>query len=163
LLRDAFNTSSGMLLPGRWIGSWDELDELFVAEAPNPQRRGKLLNALELWLGSVSQILPISRVWVNGGFVTYKTQIPDDIDVVAFSKADNFTEEINIRLTPLVSDLSGPIKMKPMAYGGKLDTFVVVHNLEQVATWMKNWGLVNNPVTKEIIPNLEKGFVELQL
>ena len=121
-----------------------------------------MFSALQVWSESVQEVLPISEIWVNGGFVTYKSQIPQDIDVVAFSSVENFTEEVNSKLKPLISDTTGT-KMKPIAYGGKIDSFVVPHTMDQKLLWIHLWSSVKDPVSKRILPGIEKGYVTVTL
>ena len=162
ILVDSFDTNSGMLLPVYCSADWVEFREFFVNQAPNPRQRDKLFDALQIWVESVHKILPISELWVNGGFVTYKSQIPEDIDVVAFSKKENFTDEVNQSLKPLVTDTTG-VKKKPIAYGGKIDAYVVPHTFEERSVWMRWWSSVKDPESKRIILGAEKGFVTVSL
>lgn len=162
ILVDSFDRTSGLLLPVYCPADWIDFKEFFVDQAPNPRQRAKLFSALQVWTESVQVILPISEIWVNGGFVTYKPQIPEDIDVVAFSAVENFTKEVNIKLKPLTTDISG-IKMKPIAYGGKIDSFVVPHTMDQKLHWMHWWSSVKHPVSKLILPGIEKGYVTVTI
>lgn len=79
----SIDPSTGFLPEGIHPCTWDEFVQVFVDEAPHPEHRRRRLNALEVWIDCLDEILPGATLWLDGGFVSHKADPPFDIDVLA--------------------------------------------------------------------------------
>ncbi|MFD3571577.1 DUF6932 family protein [Streptomyces sp. NPDC058667] len=165
-------TPGGMLPVGRHPATLEEIHDVFVANAPNRSHRERLYSALELYAGLVQDLLPRATLWVDGGFCTYKTKPPKDIDLalVASSRLTrHFDEEEWRRMSQLLTlqHLSAQApptlasRVQPM--GGLIDAFLVEEeDPADIALWDYNWSLVKDDDGK-IIEGERKGYLEVAL
>lgn len=93
--------ADGRLPPGRHTTSWAEVHDVFVSQAPHTQYRKRIFQALRLYSAEVSDLLPGSRLWINGSFVTYKDVPPRDVDVAVVATAEHISAHPFERLAPL--------------------------------------------------------------
>jgi hypothetical protein len=160
-LEAVLDPSTLRLIPGTHRASWDDIKQIFVINAPNSNVRADLYGELMKWVEAVQAILPISKFWVNGGFVTHKSQIPEDIDVVAFSPCTSFTVGNKTQLDSLRTQ-HGPkfgTKNKPIAFGEKIDTYIVPQTISMQVQWGLEWARVRDPETRMEIVGASKGFI----
>src|SRR5262245_24712839 len=60
-----------------------ELQERFVSESPSHKpARQRIFRALEVHLELLFEVGGPAKVWIDGGFVTYKNDAPKDVDLV---------------------------------------------------------------------------------
>jgi hypothetical protein len=151
----AFN-EKGVLPAGRFGATVAELEQRFVQTFPASATRAALFNGLRLRHEELSSIVPIEWEWIDGSFVTSKSNA-GDIDVATFISADS--------LTPLTLDQRRrvfEITTNPhaqLAYG--CDSYLVVvfeegHSmhgqyLSQRGYWDRWWSKDDNDEVKGYI------------
>jgi hypothetical protein len=69
------------LEPGRHEATLAEIEAVFVAGFPASTRRGPLFDSFRALRAAMMRVVPIREQWVNGSFVTDKSE-PGDIDLV---------------------------------------------------------------------------------
>lgn len=155
------------LPPGRHQATLDELRDHFVTNAPFTPERALVFQAFETWLTLVDGLLPGSRYWVNGGFVTHKPwAAPSDIDVVVVAKRETLnalSEAQQAQFESLLTDNSGSSRIQPM--GGLIDGFYTIRGSVgqgDPAYWHQQWSQVTGPDKKPVAGAI-KGFVEVIL
>jgi hypothetical protein len=79
----SIDPATRQLPPGRHRATWDEVERLFVHEAPHRDSREVTYRVLREWAHACWCLLPSARFWIDGGFVTHKDEAPLDADVVA--------------------------------------------------------------------------------
>ncbi|MDQ7993036.1 MAG: hypothetical protein REI45_10205 [Propionicimonas sp.] len=85
------DAATGLLPPGRHRAGWDEIEEMFVRQAPYSSARRLLFLRLRDWADQCWSILPKAELWIDGSFVRYSAdQAPFDVDVVAFAELEDF-------------------------------------------------------------------------
>lgn len=158
---EAFDREHGWLLQGRHVASLDEVAKVFVHSAPHAEIRENLLSAFVGWIDSVHAVVKTDRIWVDGGFLTHKEDPPSDIDVVAFVKPWLLTEGVSAALNPLRTHQENGRRIQPM--GGRVDGFINPACAELKTYWVREWGRVRHPETRETWIGKTKGFVEVTL
>ncbi len=78
----AFN-GHGLLPEGLYVCDLEELRIRFVDGFPLSTTRTSICDKFARWLGKLAMLLPAGTQWVDGSYVTIKTD-PEDIDVVTF-------------------------------------------------------------------------------
>lgn len=161
-LQDSFNLTTGLLLPGAHSATWNDVEKLFVTSAPHRNHRKKLLNEAKNWVKQLRQETSIVHIWLDGGFITHKDQAPSDIDIVALLDTPEFTSTDPERLKKFRT-VRNPYDeiVKPPEFKGLVDGYIVEYNLKNIETWLSTWGSVKNPLTGQIVPGLNKGFIEV--
>jgi hypothetical protein len=156
---------------GRHAASLAEVEEVFVVNAPNAQERARLFEVLGHYLAQLRNIFGSGVLWLDGGFVTHKTEVPDDIDLalaLTAAEVNGLPAEQRIKLPQLltlqgasVPMFSGPIpRIQPM--GGLIDAHVVdLSDPASIAVWHETWSRVTDPATKKVIPGAVKGYLEV--
>ncbi|TFC83716.1 hypothetical protein E3T23_01785 [Cryobacterium cheniae] len=153
-----------LLPPGRHSATLAEMETYFVSQAPFSSERELLFQAFKTWLSIVDQLLPSSRYWVDGGFVTHKPwSAPSDVDVMILCKqeaVDALKQEEQTRLEQLfTSAAAGMPRFQPM--GGLVDAFLCYRGTNGKADyWMKQWSRVKDSDGNEVL-GVEKGFLEV--
>jgi hypothetical protein len=154
-----------LLPPGRHRATLDEIEEYFVDLAPFATERAVIFGAFKAWFTLVDKILPQSRYWVDGGFVTHKTwSAPSDVDVMILSKEATLNslgqfEQAQLQELLTIPASQGTARRQPMA--GLVDGFVAVRgNTGNVDYWMSQWSRVRGVDGSEIV-TLTKGFLEV--
>jgi hypothetical protein len=156
-------TEDGRLPEGRHEATLDEIRERFVEEAPNRARRDLIFRALLVYADIVRSLFPEARLWINGGFVTHKSEAPKDVDVVIVSEApDTVTIE---QVAPLLT-LQGVASEQPrlgierlQPVGGLVDGFFANASMSDLLDyWDGQWSRVNGAPDTE-----RKGYVEVRL
>lgn len=160
-LSDSFEVGQNWLVPTRHVAGLAELREVFVSSAPNSQQRERLFRALELWMDRVSAIVEVDRFWIDGGFLTHKQAVPDDVDVVAFVRSEHLTDEVTAQLEPLITRIVNQTRVKPIS--GMVDAFISAKSREAIDHWAQTWMSVRDATTGEILMGVNKGFVEVKL
>lgn len=85
----ALDPTTGLLPPGRHRASWQEVEDVFVRNAPHLAERRLLFARLRDWADQCWSILPKAELWIDGGFVRHDPiRAPFDVDVVAFAELD---------------------------------------------------------------------------
>lgn len=157
-------TAQGRLPAGRYRVTLDELRTRFVDEAPEPLERDLVYRALELHLSRLVDLAGPSTVWVDGGFVTHKTDAPKDVDVVywcrdsAHLRGVILAEGVLQLLTLQGVAVSAPLasvarRIQPM--GGLVDVFLATPARRDY--WHAMWSSVKDE------PGEVKGYVEVEL
>jgi hypothetical protein len=163
--------AGGRLPPGRHAATLAEVEDLFVANAPNVAERERLFQALGLYLAQVRDLFASGVIWLDGGFVTHKPEVPDDIDLaLALTAAEvnalppaqlvKMPQLLTLQGVP-VPMFTGPIpRIQPM--GGLIDAHVVdLSDPASIAVWHDTWSRVMDAATKKVIPGLTKGYLEV--
>lgn len=154
----------GLLPEGRHPCTMSEVEQLFVTAAPFAAERGLVFDALSVWVRAVGVLLPGSKCWINGGFVTHKTwAAPEDADVVVFATEAQLaalTDQQQKQLdTLLTQHPSGGGRVQPM--GGLVDGFLSVRNEpDNTIYWLHQWGRVRGSDRGEV-HDVRKGFLEV--
>ena len=79
----------GSLEPGLHEIDKDEFENLFVKQFSTSQTRQIIYNSLVQWKNQLTSHYRIYEIWVDGSFVTNKTN-PNDVDVVVFVHAQDY-------------------------------------------------------------------------
>lgn len=137
-----------------------EVEATFVHGAPFPERRATIWRAFLAWHALVKPLLPGARVWLDGGFVTYKTWAePHDVDVVIIADLSVWVARDQVALWPLLTDNSDPNnRLQPMS--GLVDAFAAAAVQPDLAIWADTWTSVMLP-DRTISQDRRKGFVEV--
>ena len=96
-------TAEGHLPPGRHASDLAELKSVFVDQAPHREWRQGIYSALEAWLGLVLPYVPGALLWIDGGFVTHKSEAPKDVDVVVIPARGQLTSDVEAALEPFMT------------------------------------------------------------
>jgi hypothetical protein len=163
-------TADKMLPAGIHQASLDEVEELFVEQAPFRDERREIWSAFQLYVGMLRKLVPSATIWVDGGFVTHKTWAPADMDLAVLldgSHVSALTPEQLQRLTQLMtlqgvrvtSPLTAAARLQPM--GGLIDAFVLeASDPHGRQFWESTWSRVYDQ-NKVLVPGKSKGFVEV--
>lgn len=147
----------GLLPSGRHTVTMSEFRRVFVEEAPFRSERERIWRAFEIYCEMVFELLPQARLWVNGGFVTYKQwAAPGDIDVCVVDGRDALLS-IWESLAPLLTIEVGQVRIQPMS--GLVDGFAAPdHDTE---FWDGFWSQVVDENRIEL-NGVSKGYVEVR-
>lgn len=161
--------ADGLLPPGRYPATLDDIYERFVMDAPERPRREILHGAFVTHLMMVRSFIPAGKVWVDGGFSMQKAAPPHDVDVAiipddyAALAALPVERQIDflglMTLRDVVVGDPGPLyldRIQPV--GGALDAFICHPGEEYV--WHSTWSSVKGTDGK-IIPGMTKGYAEV--
>lgn len=155
----------GLLPPGRHPASMAEVEGRFVLEAPFSGERAIIAQSLNTWMMLVEQLVPVSRYWIDGGFVTHKTwAAPSDVDVtIICQEADlaRLGEDGYERLRRLLTEVRPDgTRIKPM--DGRVDAFLTTRSGPDanVPYWMSWWANVRAE-NGTILDGLTKGYLEV--
>jgi hypothetical protein len=119
-----------------YAGTLADLHQRFVVESPNHNElRQRVFTALELHLSLLSDIGGPAKVWVNGGFITFKAAPPHDVDLVYLCRdeshmghmlrSDGIYELLTLQNVIVGSPAAGGLaKVQPV--GGLVDAFLAV-------------------------------------
>lgn len=140
----------------------EEFETLFVTQAPNSDERRIVFGAFIAWAKAVAGILEVPhKLWIDGGFVTYKETSPSDIDIVVVMKASDFTAEKELRIAPLLTEAESNVRPRVQAMGGYVDAFMAFRgNPDTINYWHQLWGNVKLE-NGTIHPTAVKGYVEV--
>ncbi|BCO91831.1 DUF6932 family protein [Mycobacterium paraintracellulare] len=147
-----------------------ELHERFVSESPDHKSaRQRIFKALELHLELLYEVGGPAKVWIDGGFVTYKADAPKDVDLVYLCRDEAHmgtmlrADRIPTLLT--LGDVifgfpfaAGARRMQPV--GGLVDAFLTVPAGQTY--WAAQWAMIKGPDGKRV-PGTRKGFMEVSL
>lgn len=154
-----------VLPPGRHSATMDEMRAVFVEAAPFSEERAVIFGALESWLSIMATLIPNSRYWVNGGFVTHKAWAPPkDVDVVVLcapTALNALDEQQQITFDSLLTEDEGGRRIQPM--GGLVDGFYTIRGTDgdgSPSYWNTMWSRVKGPDGEPVL-DLSKGFVEV--
>lgn len=163
----------GLLPPANapYAATFAEVHDRFVTEAPFPEARQRVFDALTLYASLIWDVLPNARLRINGGFTTHKQwAAPEDADVVVVYRAADAPHGLDAAVAgPLftVLQMSGRIGEatvrlpKAHVMGGLIDAFPAPEELEPVLrSWHHFWSTVTGP-DKTVIPGEYKGYVEV--
>ncbi|WP_062520011.1 DUF6932 family protein [Demequina silvatica] len=150
----------GTLEPRIHRATLDEVEQLFVRDAPFAAEREHLFNALRGWVANFDAALPGARLWLDGGFVTHKPWAPPkDVDIVAHHTQDVAEAWSEAEHKVLASLLNGADGTKPM--GGLVDAYWFISGDPHASPYWKNqWSRVRGEDGREVIGHA-KGFVEV--
>ena len=79
----------GLLNPGFFEYKLNEIQTIFVDEFKESQTRKRNFNGFYSWLSELLNICIPNEIWIDGSFVTNKTN-PNDIDIVAFLEYQDY-------------------------------------------------------------------------
>jgi hypothetical protein len=147
-----------------------ELHERFVLQSPSHQpARQRVFKALELHLELLAEVGGPAKVWIDGGFVTHKTDAPKDVDLVYLCRDPGHmgamlrSDQIITLLT--LGDVifgfpfaAGAKRLQPV--GGLVDAFLALPAAQMY--WASQWAMIKGPDGKRV-PGTRKGFVEVSL
>ena len=139
----------------------DEIERVFVRDAPFPAARGELWTTFKRYVDEVWSLMPSTRLWINGGFVTHKTwAAPHDIDVCLVVKGTEFDAVPDAVLRPLLTEsLPDGQRVQPMA--GAVDAFAAQRgNPDDQQVFRTEWSRVRGPDRLEV-PGVSKGYLEV--
>jgi hypothetical protein len=147
-----------------------ELHERFVDESPDHKpARQRIFKALELHLELLREVGGPAKVWIDGGFITYKANAPKDVDLVYLCH-DAAHMGAMLRAEPITSLLTlgdvifgfpfaaGAKRLQPV--GGLVDAFLALPAGQMY--WASQWAKIKGPDGKRV-PGTRKGFVEVSL
>lgn len=145
-----------------------ELFGAFVENAPFPEARQEIYEALRFYAKLVWRRFPHARLWINGGFTTHKPwAAPNDADVVVLVPEDEFDVEDLGDIAPFLTlqhvNVARPgfsaSRIQPM--GGLIDGFVVADNAANQFIWGDTWSRLKGP-DGNLIADARKGYVEVK-
>ena len=158
---------------GRHPATFEQVYDTFVENAPFPDERGRIFEALTLYAKNLSDICSGLALWVDGGFVTHKSWAPPkDTDVVCVvPQAHYSTMCSNPNVWSLITlqgvhvhspSTAGPLRrVQPM--GGLIDGFIIEDKPADMAVWDYRWSLVNDEHGKLLPDTVRKGYLEVTL
>jgi hypothetical protein len=147
-----------------------EVADRFVAGSPNEYDRGLIFRALELHLELMAdRIGRPATVWIDGGFVTHKPEVPNDVDLVylcrdeahlsAILAADGIMQLITVQNVIIeIPVMCAVRRMQPV--GGKVDAFLATPRVSPF--WDRVWSSVKGPDGKTVLGAV-KGYLEVTL
>jgi hypothetical protein len=153
-----------------YVATLTELHERFVVESPDHRdSRARIFTALELHLELLVEVGGPAKVWIDGGFVTYKPAAPNDVDLVylcrdaahmgAMLRADRILELLTLQdIVFALPFAAGTKRLQPV--GGLVDAFLAVPSDQTY--WATQWSMMKGPDGKRV-PGTRKGFVEVSL
>jgi hypothetical protein len=164
--------AQGFLDPGTdpYLGTLAELHERFVVRSPHHQdARATIFRALELHLELLVEVGGPAKVWIDGGFVTYKPTAPRDVDLVylcrdgahmgAILRSDRIVELLTLQHVIFGAPFAaGAKRLQPV--GGLVDAFLALPAAQMY--WAAQWSMIKGPDGKRV-PGTRKGFVEVSL
>jgi hypothetical protein len=156
--------------PDPYPGTLAELHERFVVQSPAHQDvRARVFRALELHLELLLEVGGPAKVWIDGGFVTYKAAPPKDVDLVYLCRDDKHMGDM-LRANGIIEllTLQDVIFAFPFAgaarrvqpVGGLVDAFLATPPDQMF--WASWWSKLKGPDGKPV-PGTRKGFVEVSL
>ncbi|MEV0187189.1 hypothetical protein AB0I39_01470 [Kitasatospora purpeofusca] len=145
-----------------------EIEDLFVKRAPHQEHRRLLFMALTLYMEQVRGILPTGAAWIDGGFCSYKSSPPGDVDVAILADPALLADPIvRSRLIPLRTHMDVHIMNPPLAIsrlqpmGGLIDGYVIpAGDAALEAVWDNNWSRVMDDAGN-IVAGAIKGYLEV--
>lgn len=148
-----------------------EFKQRFVDAAPNADRRGEIFTAFEVYFAEIQSLFANGELWLNGGFVTHKTQAPKDIDVAVVVDGVALTSGFGPKEWQRVwqvMTLQGVTAAKPPVRVGRLqpiaglvDSFILdVSDVAAKKLWDTTWSRVTDG-TGKVIPGKIKGYAEV--
>jgi uncharacterized protein DUF6932 len=161
--------SQGRLPVGRHAASLDDVRDLFVTATPNVPARERIFRALDLHLERLVEIGGHATVWINGGFVTHKPDVPADVDLVYLcSDDDHMSRMLNAEGVFQLLTLQGVAVHKPIATGirrlqpvtGLVDAFLA--RPSSYSYWDGLWS-VANANTGTTARFTTKGYLEVEV
>lgn len=156
---------NGVLAPGIYAGTFEEIGDTFVTGYPDSKTRKLIYDDFLKFIKAVSNKYHVHEVWIDGSFTTAKVN-PNDIDLVIFLYVESFisiqSEWTNIRnqsfLDPYIAVAvceDTKTKVEPEIYGD------IVNKRNY---WRGQFGYDRNDIPKGIvaikepeIENLVKG------
>lgn len=156
------------LLPaGRHRTDLDEIEAYFVTGAPHfAAERTLVFAAFRTWVALMEQLLPNSRYWIDGGFVTHKAwAAPSDVDVTIMCQAsalDALSADERTRLGGLLTVPAGPGRARFQPMGGLVDAFLVIRSTQDAPYWHTLWSQVKGEDGSGI-PTVSKGYLEVTM
>lgn len=164
--------AEGYLPPGRHSATLDEVEALFVKQAPFQPAREQTFTALGLEIARLIEFGGPSTVWLNGGFTSHKPwAAPKDIDVVYWcATEDHMMKMLSADGIHQVLTLQGVIFGKPFPGAadrmqpalGHIDAFLAVPDVRELAYWDGIWSAVKDE-HGAIMQGRLKGYVEVEL
>src|ERR1700677_1647274 len=147
--------------------SLDEVEEMFVKQAPNPEPRLRRLDALSLHAGLLYEAGGPAPIWISGGFISHRADVIPGIDVVYLCSDtdhlrrmldhDDIYQLLTLRTVFAESPAMGSNdELRPV--GGLVNAYLP-SPLRQTY-WATQWSMIVQPdgVT---LPGTRKGFVEV--
>lgn len=151
----------GLLPEGCHRTTLEEIESVFVQSAPFPAERAMLWATFRTYLEEVWRLMPSTRLWINGGFVTHKTwAAPRDVDVCLVVKVSEFDAVPDAALDSLLTAvLPDGQRIQPMA--GAVDAFAAQRgNPDEQRVYRSEWSRVRGPDRLEV-PGAIKGYLEV--
>lgn len=168
---DTFSTTQ--LLP--YKGPFDpyrcsdrDVEELFLF---SERRKVLWLNFLQ-WRNEMKQVFGETIFWINGSFVTIKTD-PSDVDVVAIVRREAFLNAnerdqskcLSLKTIPQKNPDGSTTRIQP--YGGLIDSFIVpCDNIDMsdatLRFWDAWWSKVNTEKGYLHTTRQQKGYLEVR-
>lgn len=160
----------GLLPVELHVTTLDEIERVFVREAPFSNERALIFDALRIYARLVWARFPEAVLWVDGGFVTHKDWAPPkdvDVTVVLTGMADydphEHPEDVPLWTLMDVSagrpSLASIERVQPM--GGLVDGFYAPGDNAATVTFWTGWWKRLSKQDGQVVPNA-KGFVEVR-
>lgn len=139
-----------------------DVHRVFVEAAPGRARRQVIWDAFELWLDRIEAIVRPTSLWIDGSFVTYHTDYPDDIDVLSWIREEDalfLSERQQQEFHDLMTDPTIGHRVQPMS--GLVDAFMAQDgSLRDLRVWRSRW---ERPSHVSLDKATNKGFLEVIL
>lgn len=120
------------------------------------------------------QVFGSGRLWIDGGFVTYKAAPPHDVDVVllpdsadvamtALRHDERAYALLTLQDVVFLAPAPGGTLRKLQPVGGTMDAFLAnPRDSKEMAAWHEIWSSVKGP-DGYIIEGQRKGYVEVRV
>ncbi|MDQ0091683.1 hypothetical protein J2T12_005123 [Paenibacillus anaericanus] len=96
----------GNLFPGIHEYNWQEFEKQFVLDFVESTKRSLIFENFKTWIGLLIDILPPRYIWLDGSYLTQKTD-PNDMDIVAFYYPEDIeNEEVYSNLNYIIHEVS---------------------------------------------------------
>lgn len=151
---------AGRLPAGKHRCSLDDMESLFVKRAPHSEHRASLLTSFKEWHKAILELVPDHTLWIDGGFVTYKDEPPQDIDVVVVARnresLNSLKAEEQAKLQALLTHVAGDDRVIQKPMGGAVDAYIAFRSdPDNTSYWFEFWQGVRDDDTAR------KGFLEV--
>jgi hypothetical protein len=149
--------------------SLDEVEDMFVKRAPNPEPRLRRLDALSLHMSLLYEAGGPAPIWLSGEFISHRPDVVPAVDLVYLcADTDHLMQMLNqdgiyqlLTLRTVFAELPAMVsidELKPV--GGLIDAHLT--SPSRRIFWATRSSMITQP-DGTTMPGTRKGFVEVTL